>query len=159
MKVLVLLLVCFAFQTSFAQRLDIISLEKLLNSPVRSADSLLRNNKFNLSDKETTKYYTNYYYTSYERKDLVNHVLRSLSLMDIYDGADTSRLILYRTYEENEQEDLKIQLISNGYQLVSSTANNFIYKKEDLTITNKITVKTAKGSSKPVTAYEFELGR
>ena len=159
MKILVSLLVCFYFQTSFAQRLDIISLEKLLTSPARSADSLLRNNKFNLSDKEAGKGYINYYYTSYERKDLVKHLLRSLSFMDVYNDTDTSRLILYRTYDENEQEDLKMQLISHGYQLVSSTANNFIYKKEDLTITNKVTVKTAKGSSKPVIAYEFELGR
>ena len=159
MKILVSLLVCFYFQTSFAQRLDIISLEKLLNSPARSADSLLRNNKFNLADKEAGKGYINYYYTSYERKDLVKHLLRSLSFMDVYNDTDTSRLILYRTYEESEHEDLKMQLISHGYQLVSSTANNFIYKKEDLTITNKITVKTAKGRSKPVIAYEFELGR
>ena len=159
MKILLLLTICCCFQTSFAQRLDIISLEKLLSSPVRSADSLLRNNKFNLSDKEIGKGYINYYYTSYERKDLVKHLLRSLSFMDVYSNTDTSRLILYRTYEEIEQEELKMQLIANGYQLVSSTANNFIYKKEDITITNKITLKTAKGSSKPVTAYEFELGR
>ena len=53
---------------------------------------------------------------------------------------------------------LQNQLLANGYQLSSSTANNFIYKKEDHTITNKIVLKTVKGS-KPVTAYEFELGR
>ena len=159
MKFIISVALCFCFQFSFAQRLDIISLEKILNSSVRSADTLLRTNKFNLSDKETGEGYINYYYTSYERKDLVKHLLRSLSFMDVYSDTDTSRLILYRTYEENEQEDLKKQLIANGYQLVSSATNNFIYKKEDITITNKITVKTAKGSSKPITAYEFELGR
>jgi hypothetical protein len=145
-------------QTSICQRLDIASLEKLLNVSVRSADTLLRNYKFNLADKEAGKGYTNYYYTSYERKDLVKHVLRSISFMDVYNETDTSRLILYRTYEENEQEEMKTELIIKGYQLVSSTANNFVYKKEDYTITNKITVKTAKGA-KPLTAYEFELGR
>jgi hypothetical protein len=158
MKIIFTLLVCCCFQYSFAQRLDINSLEKLLNSPVRSADTLLRNSKFNLSDKEIGKGYSNYYYTSYERKDLVKHILRSVSFMDVYSDDDTSRLILYRTYDENEEEELKNQLLANGYQLFSSTANNFIYKKENYTITNKITVKTAKGS-KPVTAYEFELGR
>ena len=129
-----------------------------MDAPVRSADTLLRNYKFNLSDKETGKGYTNYYYTSYERKDLVNHLLRSVSFMDVYSDSDTSRLVLYRTYEEQEEEELKSQLLANGYQLFSSTANNFIYKKENYTITNKITIKSAKGS-KPVTAYEFELGR
>ncbi|HEX6171453.1 MAG TPA: hypothetical protein VFZ33_17320 [Chitinophagaceae bacterium] len=158
MKIIFSVLVCFCFQTSFAQRLDINSLEKLLDAPVRSADTLLRNSGFNLSDKETGKGYINYYYTSYERKDLVNHLLRSLSFMDVYNDTDTSRLILYRTYDEKEEEDLKNQLLANGYQLFSSTANNFIYKKETYTITNKITVKTAKGN-KPLTAYEFELGR
>jgi len=158
MKIIFPILICFCFQFSYAQRLDINALEKILDLPARSADTLLRNNKFNISDKETGKDYINYYYTSYERKDLVKHVLRSLSFMDVYAGADTSRLVLYRTYEEKEEEDLKNQLIANGYLLVSSTANNFIYKKEDYTITNKITVKTAKGT-KPLMAYEFELGR
>ena len=158
MKIILAILVCFCFHISFAQRLDINSLEKLLDAPVRSADTLLRNSKFNLSDKETDKGYTNYYYTSYERRDLVNHLLRSLSFMDVYSDNDTSRLILYRTYDEKEEEELKNQLIANGYTLSSGTANNFIYKKENYTITNKITLKTAKGS-KPITAYEFELGR
>ena len=158
MKIIFSVLVCFCFQISFAQRLDINSLEKLLDAPVRSADTLLRNSKFNLSDKETGNGYINYYYTSYERKDLVNHLLRSVSFMDVYSNTDTSRLILYRTYDEKEEEDLIDQLLANGYQLFSSTANNFIYKKENYTITNKITLKTVKGS-KPVTAYEFELGR
>jgi hypothetical protein len=158
MKILFSVLVCFCFQISFAQRLDINSLEKLLDASVRSADTLLRKSGFNLSDKETGKGYTNYYYTSYERKDLVNHILRSVSFMDVYSDTDTSRLILYRTYDQKEEEELKNQLLANGYQLTRSTVNNFIYKKENYTITNKITVKTAKGS-KPVTAYEFELGR
>ena len=158
MKILFSVMICFCFHISFAQRLDINSLEKLLDAPVRSADTLLRNSKFSLSDKETGEGYINYYYTSYERKDLVNHVLRSLSFMDVYSGTDTSRLILYRTYDEKEEEDLQNQLVENGYQLASSTANNFVYKKENYTITNKIVLKAVKGS-KPVTAYEFELGR
>jgi len=158
MKFIFSVLICFCFQISFAQRLDINSLEKLLNASVRGADTLLKNSHFSLSDKEIAKGYSNYYYTSYERQDLVKHLLRSVSFMDVYDGADTSRLILYRTYYEDEQEELKKQLLANGYELFSSTGNNYIYKKGDYTITNKITEKTAKGS-KPVTAYEFELGR
>lgn len=130
-----------------------------MDAPVRSADTLLRKYKFSLSDKETGDGYINYYYTSYERKDLVNHLLRSVSFMDVYTSTDTSRLVLYRTYEVDDQEDLKKQLLASGYVLTSSTGNSFVYKKEDYTITNKITIKTAKGSSKPVTAYEFELGR
>jgi hypothetical protein len=157
MKFLFSASLCLCFQILFAQRLDISSLEKLVDLPVRSADTLLKTYKFSLSDKETGKGYINYYYTSYERKDLVKHLLRSLSFMDVYTASDTSRLVLYRTYDESEEEDLKKQLIESGYQLVSSTSNNFIYKKEDYTITNKITIKTAKGS-KPTTAYEFELG-
>ena len=158
MKIIFSVMVCFCFQISFAQKLDINSLEKLVDAPVRSADTLLRNSSFNLSDKETGKGYVNYYYTSYERKDLINHLLRSLSFMDVYSDRDTSRLILYRTYDEKEEEELQHQLLANGYQLSSGTANNFIYSKENYTITNKIVVKTVKGS-KPVTAYEFELGR
>ena len=158
MKIIFTVLICFCFQVSFSQKLDINSLEKLLNASVRAADTLLKNSHFTLSDKEIAKGYSNYYYTSYEKQDLGKQLLRSVSFMDVYDAADTSRLILYRTYYEDEQEELKKQLLANGYELFSSTANNFIYKKGDQTITNKITLKTAKGS-KPVTAYEFELGR
>ena len=158
MKIIFTVLICFCFQLSFSQKLDINSLEKLVDASVRAADTLLKNSHFSLADKEIAKGYSNYYYTSYERHDLVKHLLRSLSFMDVYDGADTSRLILYRTYYEDEQEELKKKLIANGYELINSTGNNFIYKKGDYKITNKITVKTATGS-KPVTAYEFELGR
>jgi len=158
MKIIFSVLICFCFQVSFSQKLDINSLEKLLNASVRAADTLLKKSHFSLSDKEIAKGYSNYYYTSYERRDLTKHLLRSISFMDVYDGADTSRLILYRTYYEDEQEELKKQLLANGYEIFSGTGNNFIYKKGDYTITNKITVKSAKGS-KPVTAYEFELGR
>ena len=152
------MLICFCFQVSFSQKLDINSLEKLLNASTRAADTLLKNSHFTLSDKEIAKGYSNYYYTSYERQDLGKQLLRSVSFMDVYDGADTSRLILYRTYYENDQEELRKQLLINGYELFSSTGNNYVYKKGDYTITNKITLKTAK-DSKPVTAYEFELGR
>ena len=158
MKIIFSVVVCFCYQCLFAQRLDIKSLEKLLNSSVQSADTLLRNSKFNLTDKEADKGYTNYYYTSYERKDLVNHLLRSVSFMDVYSDTDTSRLVLYRTYYEDEEEEMKKQLLANGYELLSNTDSSFIYKKGNNTITNKITVKAMK-SGKPVTAYEFELGR
>ena len=158
MKIIFSVLICFCFQISFSQKLDIKSLEKLVNASVSAADTLLKNSHFTLSDKEIAKGYSNYYYTSYERQDLVKHLLRSISFMDVYDGSDTSRLILYRTYYENEQEELKRQLLAMGYELFSSAGNNFIYKKGDYTITNKITLKSSKGS-KPVTAYEFELGR
>jgi hypothetical protein len=158
MKIILTVLICFCFQVSFSQKLDINSLEKLLNASVRAADTLLKNSHFTLSDKEIAKGYSNYYYTSYEKQDLGKQLLRSVSFMDVYDGADTSRLVLYRTYYEDEQEELRKQLLTNGYELVSSTGNNFIYKKGDQKITNKIALKTAKGS-KPVTAYEFELGR
>ena len=151
-------MICFCSQFSFSQKLDINSLEKLLNASVRAADTLLKNSHFTLSDKEIAKGYSNYYYTSYEKQDHGKQLLRSVSFMDVYDGADTSRLVLYRTYYEDEQEELRKQLLTNGYELFSSIGNNFIYKKGDQKITNKIALKTAKGS-KPVTAYEFELGR
>ena len=98
---------CFCLQTLFAQKLDIKTLEQITFASVRSADSLLKKAKFRLSDKEANKDYINYYYTSYERKDLFEHMLRSLTFMDVYEGKDTSRLLLYRTYYADEQEDLK----------------------------------------------------
>jgi len=78
--------------------------------------------------------------------------------MDIFDKGDTSRIVLYRTYYETDQQELKKQLVANGYELTSQQNNNFVYKKGDVTITNKITEKTVP-RGKPMTAYEFELGR
>ena len=120
MKIIFTVLVCFCFQYSFAQKLDINSLEKILYSSVRSADSLLKKFKFNLSDKEKGQGYANYYYTSYERQDLVKHMLRSLSFMDVYSDDDTSRLVLYRTYYENEQEEMKKQLVEVNLLLLTN---------------------------------------
>jgi len=85
-------------------------------------------------------------------------MLRSLTFMDVYDGKDTSRLILYRTYYADEQEELKKQLLANGYEFKEQIGNNYVYKKDGLTITNKISEKQIIGS-KPRTTYEFELGR
>lgn len=148
----------FCLQTLLAQKLDINILEKIVYVPIRSVDSMMKAHQFTLSDKQIDKSYINYYYTSYERKDLFEHLLRSLSFMDVYKGKDTSRLILYRTYYANDEEDLKSQLLANGYELKEQIGNSYIYKKDGFTITNKITEKSIVGG-KPKTSYEFELGR
>ena len=141
-----------------AQKLDINTLEKITYSPVRLADSLIKSSKFQLTDKQSGKGYTNYYYTSYERKDLFEHMLRSLSFMDVYNDKDTSRLVLYRTYYKDEYEEMKQQLLTNGYEIQKQAGNESIYKKEGFTIINKVSDKRVKGT-KTMTAYEFELGR
>jgi hypothetical protein len=79
-------------------------------------------------------------------------------MMDVYNATDTTRMILYRTYYEDEQEELKKQLLANGYELSVGEDNKFIYKKGNYTITNKISDKTVKGG-KPTKAYEFEMAR
>jgi len=158
MKFIFTLLSLFCLQTLFAQKLDINTLEKIAYAPVRSLDSLMKANQFALSDKQIDKAYINYYYTSYERKDLFEHLLRSLSFMDVYKAKDTSRLILYRTYYPDDEENLKKQLLEKGYELKEQIGNSYIYKKDGFTITNKITEKSIIGG-KPKTSYEFELGR
>ncbi len=158
MKIIITAFICLSFQFSFSQKIDIGSLEKILNFPFSSADSLLKTLKFGLAEKETGKGYYNYYYTSYEHPNTPRQIIRSLSLMDVYNDSDTSRLILYRTYNKNDQEELVMQMLASGYEISKRVGNNFTYRKDDLVITNKITEKNVPGS-KPVTAYEFELGR
>jgi len=158
MRFIFTLIICFCLQNSFGQKLDIKTLEKITSTSVLKTDSILKGYNFSLSDKQVTKDYVNYYYTSYDRKDLFEHMLRSLTFMDVYDGKDTSRLILYRTYYADEQEELKKQLLANGYEFKEQIGNNYVYKKDGLTITNKISEKQIIGS-KPRTTYEFELGR
>lgn len=158
MKIFLSVVLSLCLHSLFAQKLSITSLETILYSSFTSADSLLIKANFSLADKESGKGYHNYYYTSYEKVDSVKQLLRSLSMMDVYDGPDTSRLILYRTYNKNDQEEMKRQLAANGYELFKRSANDFVYKKENYFVTNKISEKNMPGS-KPVTAYEFELGR
>lgn len=158
MKLFISAALCLCMQYAVAQKLDITTLEKIASSPVRSVDSILKRAQFFLTDKQITKDYVNYYYTSYERKDLFEHLLRSLSYMDVYDGPDTSRLLLYRTYYKDDQDELKKQLLANGYELEQQVGHRYVYKKDGLTITNKIAEKNVVGG-KSKTAYEFELGR
>lgn len=158
MKFILSAALCLCLQFAFAQRLTINHLETILQTSFSAADQLLIKSKFKLVDKEIGKGYHNYYYTSYEKPDSANPVLRSISIMDVYQDRDTSRLILYRTYYAKDNEDLKSQLLASGYQVVKRSGNEFIYQKENTTITNKVTEKKAPGN-KPVTAYEFELGR
>ena len=143
---------------SFAQKLDISSLEKILYSSIASADSLIKKSKFELADKKSESGYYNYYYTSFEKADSATQLLRSLTIIDVYASADTSRFMLYRTYNKKDQEDMQLQLTSAGYQLVKRTVNDFEYKKEEHKITNRIVEKDVGGIRK-VMVYEFELGR
>ena len=141
-----------------AQKLDVQSLESILNASFNSADSTLRKMKFGLADRDFGEGYYNYYYTSYEKVEKNEQLLRSLSFMDVFTASDTSRLILYRTYNKKDQEEIVKQMLATGYQLTKREGNNYIYKKENFTITNKISEKNLSGG-KPITAYEFELGR
>ena len=158
MKLVFSVVFCFCLHCAFAQKLNVISLESILYSSIPSGDSLLKKSKFKLTDKESGEGFHNYYYTSYEKIDKTNQFIRSLSVMDVYSGADTSRLVLYRTYNKTDQEEMIKQLLTAGYIIFKRSGNEFIYTKEDRTITNKISEKKAPGG-KAVMAYEFELGR
>jgi len=158
MKFILSTALCLSIQFSFAQKLDITSLEIILYSPVNAADALLKKSKFGLTEKKSADGYSNYYYTSYEKPDSNMQLLRSLTIMDVYDRTDTSRFILYRTYNKKDQEELLLQLSVAGYGLTKRTVNDFSYKKGDHTIINRIVEKDVGGIRK-VTVYEFELGR
>ena len=158
MKFILSAALCLSIQFSFAQKLDINSLETILYSSVNASDALLKKSKFGLAEKKSAGGYNNYYYTSYENPDSNMQLLRSLTIMDVYDRADTSRFILYRTYNKKDQEELQLQLTVAGYLLTKRSVNDFTYAKGDHTIINRIAEKDIGGIRK-VTVYEFELGR
>jgi len=158
MKIIFLAGLCFCLNLASAQKLNITSLESVLHLSIFSADSLLKKEKFKLTEKESGEGYHNYYYTSYEKIGKANQLIRSLSIMDVYSGADTSRLVLYRTYNKMDQDEMLKQLLVSGYVLSRRSGADFIYTKEEQTVTNKITQKQTPGGQQ-VTAYEFELGR
>ena len=158
MKFILSAVLCLSIQFSFAQKLDINSLETILYSSVNAADALLKKSKFGLAEKKSADGYFNYYYTSYEKPDSTTQLLRSLTIMDVYSGTDTSRFILYRTYNKKDQEELQLQLTVAGYVITKRSVNDFTYTRGDHTIINRIAEKDIGGIRK-VTVYEFELGR
>ena len=152
-----LILICVGV-SGYSQKLDISSLLVILNEPFQKADSIIRSKDFNLADKETGQGYFNFYYNSFEKAEKNVQILRAFSIMDIFNETDTSRMMLYRTYLKKDQEELANQLRKNGFEIDQRSGNNYIYKKGELIITNKINEKmTANGQR--VFAYEFELGR
>ena len=157
MRNVVLILFCFCIQVSYAQKLSITSLETILQSPLNTADGLLKNSKFSLADKKSADNYFNYYYTSYEKIDSTQ-LIRSLTIMDVFEDRDTSRFILYRTYTQKDQDELVTQLAVAGYVITKRTVNDFTYSKGEQTIINRIAEKDVGGIRK-VKVYEFELGR
>jgi hypothetical protein len=158
MKYFITFLSVVCFLLSSAQQIKVEDLETLLFSSAANANKILQLAKFKLADKESGKDYNNYYYTSYEKKDSNLVIIRSVSFMDVYSGNDTSRLLLYRTYNKNDQEEMKKQLLVNGYELTKRSANDFYYKKGNYSVLNRITEKQS-AENKPVIAYEFEMGR
>lgn len=157
-KLFITIISVFFFLSSSAQRLQVTDLETILFSSAKKADSILNEAKFRLADKKPGESFHNYYYTSYEKKDSNLVLLRSISFMDVYAGADTSRIVLYRTYNKNDQEEIKKQMQESGYELTKRVANDFYYKKGIYTVVNRITEKTLQGN-KTVISYEFEMGR
>ena len=145
------------FQFSFAQKLDIASLENILHASLNKADTLLKRAKFGLADKKTEGGYYNAYYTAFEKVDSTE-LLRTLTIMEVYEGADTFRFMLYRTYNKKDQDELQAQLTTAGYQLVKRAANDFTYKKREQMIVNRMVEKDVGGTRK-VMVYEFELAR
>jgi len=148
----------FFFFSASSQRLFISDLETILFSSVKDADNILKEKKFTMAEKKAEDGLHNYYYTSYEKKDSNLVLLRSLSFMDVYSGNDTSRIVLYRTYNKNDEEEIKKQMQDSGYELSKIAENNFYYKKGNYSVLNRITEKSIQGK-KTVISYEFELGR
>ena len=157
MKIVYLVLFGFCIQHSYAQKLTIGSLETILHASYSTADDLLKKSKFALADKKIENNYFNYYYTSYEKVDSTQ-LLRSLTMMEVFEDRDTSRFILYRTYTQKDQDELAIQLTAAGYTLAKRTLNDFTYQKGERTIINRIVEKDVGGIRKDK-VFEFELGR
>jgi len=146
---------------AFSQKLTLPDLNRLLYMNAGEMNSWLLERGYRLSYNDSSATGINRYYDTFRGKDSttqVHSLSYSLARVNGYEGI----LMLYRTYDKKEQEGFLDYLKANGFVLADSyrsdNAENYIYKKESVTIRNVIAVHELEDKRK-ITSYSIETGR
>lgn len=162
MHSLTVIFLCLAFYSSNGQQIAMPDLLAIASMEPDPLDAFLKDKGYKLSQSDSAQHTVNRYYTAWENKDSANGMIRSLTwtkaTVNNYEGV----LVLYRTYDPEEQENFLEYVRANDYKLSSTykTGNteNFLYSKEKLTIRNSITINRLQ-DNRELRSYSFETGR
>jgi len=157
------LLIMTAFSLgAAAQRIQMNDLFNMLDWTQVQIDTTLKKEGYILMQKDVDSLSSIYQYSPLERPEGKPAVVRSFVFMDVKSGDNTTRLVNYRTYSQEEYVDIARWLLENAYQ----TKNKFDlgneqhteYSNGKETLRMKI-IKTKIDEGKEFTSYEVEIGK
>lgn len=146
-----------------AQKLTMPELYSLLDLSNDKIDTLMKQKKYRLLQKDIDSTSSQLYYNNLERNPEGPDWVRSVTCVDVVIKDIRSRLVTYRTYRKKEYEEILAWFLRNGFM----TRNKEEFKNGDTHITysdgsKSVLVKTEKQqlpSGVKVLSYEFEIGK
>jgi hypothetical protein len=160
-----IILFCCLIITAFSassQKCEVEKLNDMLNWNGDRIDTTLKNLGYRLMKKDIDSSSSLYQYSFLGVDNKKPVTLRSLSYMDAQNGKFTSRLITYRTYDENEYQEITSYLLAHDYRSTGQydfgEAKHTVYSNGKQSIRLKV-ITTALEKDKKFVTYELELGK
>ena len=134
----------------------------MLNWTAKQIDTTLKKEGYfrMVVDRDTTNCLYEYRWADKQKDG--SAIVRSFTYMDVAVRDLKSRLITYRTYDQEEYQRIASWLLENNYHATAhydfKEAQHTLYSNGDLTIRVKVITTAVKGEDKYI-AYELELGK
>lgn len=161
-RLLMLLLLLGSGSNGMAQALSVDTLLKVVDLPEDSLVNFMKAKEYFPAEKKKDAHSSYFYFTSLEKaKDDMTWV-RSVSVMDVHTDRYDSRLLNYRTYNQEEYEAILHYLLARNYTTTQTfnfgESRHTLYKKDDAEIRVKVTNEKM-NNGKIIKAYELEMGK
>lgn len=162
LRLLILLLLLGFGMNGIAQALSVDTLLKVVDLPEDSLVNYLKAKEYFPAEKKKDAHSNYFYFTSIEKaKDDMTWV-RSLSVMDVHTDRYDSRLLNYRTYNQEEYEAILHYLLSRHYTTTQTfnfgESRHTLYKRDGSEIRVKVTNEKM-NNGKIIKAFELEMGK
>lgn len=161
-RLLFIFLLVFAGSELPAQSLSMPEVLKVVKMEPALIDTLMKQRRFILLQREQDSVSQLKYYTSLERNPEATSWVRSLSYMDAEVGNYKGRMVTYRTYSKEEYTQWMSWLLENGYKTEKTymlgTDRHTLYNNgsSSLRIMNGIVYLPGKRKAR---IYEVEAGQ
>ena len=150
------------YGSSIAQKLQVPQLIDMLDWTGKQIDTTLKKQEYILMHKEIDTATSMYQYSMLDREKDKETTIRTFTYMDVSVQKIKSRLITYRTYDQEEYQQIASWLLTNNYK----SAGKFDFGAEKHTLYNNGTqtirvkvITTKLKDGKVITAYELEIGK
>ena len=161
MRISLLILMLFIAAGSFAQEIAVPDLFNMLDWQHFRIDTTLKKKGYILMQKDIDSGSAIYQYSHTDRSEQKPTTIRSFVYMDVKSEKARSRLINYRTYNQDEYTKIAGWLLANGYVTKDKYAfenqQHVVYTNGQETVRVKV-IKT-KLDNKEFTSYELEIGK